>query len=42
MNTKKTFEKIRELETKLTYASPGECARLTDKLVKLKTKFVCE
>ncbi len=36
-----SLRKIRLLEEQLTYASPAECAKLTKKLVKLKTELAC-
>ena len=41
MSNQTTLQKIRNLEERLTYATPAECAGLTKKLVKLKTEFAC-
>lgn len=40
MNKRKQYRALRGLEEKLKGASPGECARLTKKLVKLKDDWL--
>lgn len=36
-NTKKILKKIRESEAKLVYATPTQAAKLTSKIVRLKS-----
>lgn len=36
------FERVRRLEERLTYADPKESARLTKKLVRLKSEWIEE
>lgn len=35
------LKEVRRLEERLSYADPGECAKLTKKLVRLKTELAC-
>ncbi len=39
MDNEKILVKIRELEAKIVYANPKECAKIVHKLVKLKQLF---
>lgn len=41
MSRNDILQEVRRLEERLTYADPGECAKITKKLVRLKNGLAC-